>query len=247
MRGLTVADYYPILARAVAGFPPKDAVARRDLYARARTIVIEQLRERGLQDTAPEAIREQAALDAAIRKVEAESRPVQTRTNGKPPTPSPLAQRATIGDAPDGVKDTARTLSKILQAVQPDDTTETVPRQPDRKRINAVPVAMPSGQSRAGAGRIATADLGGAFGSLRTLLFATAYIVAALAFIGVTYIRCLVWLYQGVIGYPILLAVMTVTLGLFIGPPVMIYRKTATWANPGFLSRLIYPALRRAP
>ena len=59
------------------------------------------------------------------------------------------------------------------------------------------------------------------------LLFVTAYIVAALAFTGVTYIRSIVWLYQGVIGYPVLLAIMTVTLALFIVPPVMIFRKTS--------------------
>ena len=57
------------------------------------------------------------------------------------------------------------------------------------------------------------------------MLFATAYIVAALAFTGVTYIRCIVWLYQGVIGYPILLGVMAVTLGLFIVPPRDVFQE----------------------
>ena len=96
----------------------------------------------------------------------------------------------------------------------------------------------PSGQSRAIATggdwtTKATGELGGAPGSLGTMLFATAYIVTALAFTGVTYIRCMVWLYQGVIGYPILLAVMAVTLGLFIVPPVMIFRKTSMLPRPG--------------
>jgi len=91
----------------------------------------------------------------------------------------------------------------------------------------------------------ATTELGGALGSLGTMLFAIAYIVAALAFTGVTYIRCIVWLYQGVIGYPILLAVMAVTLGLFIVPPVMIFGKRSTLPGPGFLLRFIYSASRR--
>ena len=77
------------------------------------------------------------------------------------------------------------------------------------------------------------------------MLFATAYIVAALAFAGVTYIRCMVWLYQGVIGYPILLAVMAVTLGLFIAPPLMFFKKTSTLPTVDALMRYIHTASRR--
>ena len=91
----------------------------------------------------------------------------------------------------------------------------------------------------------ASGELGGAPSSLGTMLFATAYIVAALAFTGVTYIRCVVWLYQGVIGYPILLAVMAATLGLFIVPPVMIFRKTSALPTIDVLLRYLHTASRR--
>jgi|GEM_PF-5830004 len=91
----------------------------------------------------------------------------------------------------------------------------------------------------------ASGELGGAPSSLGKMLFATAYIVAALAFTGVTYIRCVVWLYQGVIGYPILLAVMAVTLGLFIVPPVMIFRKTSALPTIDVLLRYLHLASRR--
>ncbi len=88
-------------------------------------------------------------------------------------------------------------------------------------------------------------EFGEAPNSLGTLLFATAYIVAALAFTGVTYIRCIVWLYQGIIGYPILLAIMAVTLSLFIVPPVMIFRRTSAPPSMAALLRYIHSASRR--
>ncbi len=90
-----------------------------------------------------------------------------------------------------------------------------------------------------------SAELDGAPSSFGTLLFATTYIVAALAFTGVTYIRCLVWLYQGVIGYPILLGAMVVTLGLFIAPPLMFFKKTSTLPSVEALMRYIHTASRR--
>jgi len=116
--------------------------------------------------------------------------------------------------------------------------------------MNGTRALAPSKQSEAiatggDATMKATAELGGAPGSLVTMLFATAYIVAGLAFTGVTYIRCIVWLYEGVIGYPILLAVMAVTLGLFIVPPVMIFRKTSALPTIDGLMRYIHSASRR--
>ncbi|HJY17411.1 MAG TPA: hypothetical protein VJ353_07230, partial [Xanthobacteraceae bacterium] len=112
-------DYYPTLARAVASLPQNTAQARQDLYARARTIVADQLRGRGLRHGASEAVSENAALETAIRKIEAESRPVKARANGEPRRP---AQRV----APDQERadSTARSLSKILQAVQPGEVSD---------------------------------------------------------------------------------------------------------------------------
>jgi hypothetical protein len=51
--------------------------------------------------------------------------------------------------------------------------------------------------------------------------------------------------YQGIIGYPVLLAVMAITLGLFIVPPVVMLRRTPTMPTIDVLSRLIYFASRR--
>jgi hypothetical protein len=243
-------DYYPVLARAVAGLPHNDAQARRDLYTRARTIVAEQMRARGPQGTARETMREQTALESAIRKIEAETRSSQSRTIGKPAPPPAPRNPPTAADARQGVNNTARSLSKILQAVQTDETGVASPRPLRRPAANATKALLPRAEPETAAMRSdrkpsASAELGGAPSSLGTLLFATAYIVAALAFTGVTYIRCMVWLYQGAIGYPILLGAMAVTLALFIVPPVMVFRKTSASPTIDVLLRYIHSASRR--
>jgi hypothetical protein len=237
-----MADYYPILTRAVSGLPHDDAQARRDLYARARTIVAEQLRGRQPQATTRETMREEAALEMAIRRVEAESRSRPTQTP-KRPTAAPR-QAAAPADAQQRADHTARSLSKILQAVQPDAASDAGPRPVRRKSMNGAQALAPTAEPKTPASN-PSAELGGAPNSLGTLLFATAYIVAALAFTGVTYIRCMVWLYQGVIGYPILLAAMTVTLGLFIAPPLIFFRKTSELPSIDALMRYIHSASRR--
>jgi hypothetical protein len=237
-----MADYYPILVKAVASLPQNDAQARQDLYTRARTIVADQLRGRGVRRGASEAVSEHAALETAIRKVEAESQPVKAGMNGEPRRP---AQR--IAAAQERADDTARSLSKILQAVQPGEMSEATPRPSPHKSINGTPPPLQADAKTptlGGDGTDESKEFGEAPNSLGTLLFATTYIVAALAFTGVTYIRAIVWLYQGVIGYPILLAIMAVTLGLFIIPPVMIFRKTPALPSIDLLMRYIHSASR---
>ena len=69
-----MADYYPLVAKAVAGLEKNSGEGRRALYERARTALVGQLR--GMSDpalTEAEITRERLALEEAIRKVEAES------------------------------------------------------------------------------------------------------------------------------------------------------------------------------
>jgi len=118
------------------------------------------------------------------------------------------------------------------------------------KALVAVEAAKPIDAGASGAGRThriepATQQLAGAPNSLGTLFFAIAYAMAAIAFAGVTYIRCRVWIAEGVIGYPMLLIVMAITFAVFIVPPVMIFRKASSLPSFGFLLRFIYSASRR--
>ena len=69
----TMADYYPLISRAVAGLEKNTGENRRALYERARTALVAQLR--GVNPPLPETdiTRERLALEEAIRKVEAEA------------------------------------------------------------------------------------------------------------------------------------------------------------------------------
>src|SRR5437762_10571262 len=68
-----MADYHPLIARAVAGLEKSTGEARRALYERARTALVAQLRGVVPALEESEITRERLALEEAIRKVEAES------------------------------------------------------------------------------------------------------------------------------------------------------------------------------
>lgn len=67
-----MADYYPLLARAIAGLPTKTVEARGVVYERARKALLAQLRgaEPPLRDE--DIARERGSLEDAIRRLEAE-------------------------------------------------------------------------------------------------------------------------------------------------------------------------------
>ena len=103
-----MADYYPLIARAIAGLDPSaPGESRRALYERARTALIAQLRSVQPPLSESEITRERLSLEEAVRKVESEaaqrareaSRPggggaarggdAFRRANARPPEASP--------------------------------------------------------------------------------------------------------------------------------------------------------------
>ena len=68
-----MADYYPLIARAVAGLEKNTGDARRGLYERARTALVAQLRSVNPPLSENDVTRERLALEESIRKVEAEA------------------------------------------------------------------------------------------------------------------------------------------------------------------------------
>jgi hypothetical protein len=68
-----MADYYPLISRAISGLDKNTGENRRALYDRARVALVNQLR--GVQPALEESdiTRERLALEEAIRKVEAET------------------------------------------------------------------------------------------------------------------------------------------------------------------------------
>jgi hypothetical protein len=85
-----MADYHPLITRAVEGLGNNTAEARRTLYERARAALVAQLRGIDPPLSEAEITRERLALEDAIRKVEADS----VRKARAEPRPGPVAPRA---------------------------------------------------------------------------------------------------------------------------------------------------------
>src|SRR5580765_6701067 len=69
-----MADYYPLIARAIAGLDPSaPGESRRALYERARAALIQQLRSVEPPLSESEITRERLSLEEAVRKVESEA------------------------------------------------------------------------------------------------------------------------------------------------------------------------------
>lgn len=67
-----MADFYPILARAVAGLADQSPDARRAIYDRARNALVTQLRSLDPPLGEAEIMRERLALDEAVTRIEAD-------------------------------------------------------------------------------------------------------------------------------------------------------------------------------
>jgi hypothetical protein len=88
-----MADYYPLISRAVAGLERNTGENRRSLYERARNALLDQLRSITPALSETEITRERLGLEEAIRKVEAD---VARRMREEIPRPSdrpPASQR----------------------------------------------------------------------------------------------------------------------------------------------------------
>lgn len=80
-----MADYYPLIARAIAALDPNaPGESRRALYERARTALIAQLRSVQPPLSESEITRERLSLEEAVRKVESEAAQ-RAREASRPP------------------------------------------------------------------------------------------------------------------------------------------------------------------
>jgi hypothetical protein len=162
-----MADYHPLIARAVDGLGTSTGEARRALYERARAALVAQLR--GIEPPLSEAdiTRERLALEDAIRKVEAETvrkargdqraeaRPAAPPLRPGPPGARPQAPAAQAPPPPRRER-TAPPLGEPRPAGQPEmarpDTQRSEP--PPQRAPNEIapadtsPAAQPSARSR---------------------------------------------------------------------------------------------------
>ena len=114
-----MADYYPLIARAISGLDPSaPGESRRALYERARAALIAQLR--GVQPPLSESeiTRERLSLEEAVRKVESEA--AQRARDATRSGDAPRSGDATrSGDAPRAGGDRARAGDSFRANVRP--------------------------------------------------------------------------------------------------------------------------------
>jgi hypothetical protein len=94
-----MADYYPLIAKAVSGLEKSTGEARRALYDRARTALLAQLRGVEPPLAEPDITRERLSLEEAIRKVETEAAR-RSRSDPPPPPPSRAEQPSSRAEPP---------------------------------------------------------------------------------------------------------------------------------------------------
>src|SRR5258707_223650 len=126
-----MADYYPVIAKAVSGLDKSTGEARRALYDRARTALVAQARGVEPALSEPDITRERLALEEAIRKVEAEAARRTRSANGFRDT---VAEAQRLGSLPtEGTKDVRADLTAKdgeLNRLEPRaDNGAGVPRQ----------------------------------------------------------------------------------------------------------------------
>lgn len=95
-----MAEYFPVLARAVAALEQNTGENRRAVYERARAALVRQLRGYDPPLSESEITRERLALEDAIRRVEADARAQQAAAGAPAPAAPAPRQPAPAGPAP---------------------------------------------------------------------------------------------------------------------------------------------------
>lgn len=139
-----MADYYPLIARAIAGLDPSaPGESRRALYERARSALIAQLRSVEPPLTESEITRERLSLEEAVRKVESEAAQRArdlARGDGKPRAGDAFRTNLRANPAPQDGQPPARGRQPIVPtpARQPEPKTPE-PRPPEPKQSEPRP------------------------------------------------------------------------------------------------------------
>ena len=82
-----MSDFYPLLVRAVAKLSIDSPQARQELYEHARTYLATQLSEHEPRVSVSKFMREQIALEIAIRRIETQSQAVRAQPPNRPEPP----------------------------------------------------------------------------------------------------------------------------------------------------------------
>src|SRR5476649_1446174 len=143
-----MADYYPLIERAVSGLDKNTGENRRALYERARTALVNQLRGVDPALNESDITRERLALEESIRKVEAEAakRARGEAGDGEEPRPSLRDHglrdfRDSVADA-QGLGDAAAQANRSARATY-DAVPSDVPQPAEYDRAKSEPYFEP--------------------------------------------------------------------------------------------------------
>src|SRR3981189_2717950 len=141
-----MADYYPLIARAIAGLDPSaPGESRRALYERARAALIAQLRSVQPPLSESEITRERLSLEEAVRKVESEAAQ-RAREVTRPIDPSRSGgDRARAGDA---FRAATRPNARRAEPMLPSTTQPSRPPPPPQQRNERPPLGQEERQDQ---------------------------------------------------------------------------------------------------
>jgi hypothetical protein len=139
-----MANYYPLIAKAVAGLEKNTGEARRMLYERARNALVTQLRSVTPALSESDITRERLALEEAIRKVEADA--ARRARGGTPPARPPKAPEEAPPGKPADAAGPSQTAPSGEAPVPAAEAKPAVPPQePPREAALAEPKPEPEG------------------------------------------------------------------------------------------------------
>jgi len=138
-----MADYYPLIARAIAGLDPSaPGESRRALYERARSALIAQLRSVQPPLSESEITRERLSLEEAVRKVESEAAQRArdaSRPGGGPSRGGDAFRRANARSPEPGAPPPTPVAPRARSAAPPPPSRDGDPRPPRNLRPDAPP------------------------------------------------------------------------------------------------------------
>lgn len=167
-----MADFHPILARAIAGLTDKSPEARRAVYDRARTALLAQLRSLDPPLSEADITRERLSLDEAVSRIEAEIALAEAIEPSLPPLP--LDEPAPAPAAPP-----TRPEPKPRPAM-----SQETPRFEERTAEDAQPIrprVAPRRERSVNPGHVRTAIVGGGVALAVAVIAGAAYYVNKIA------------------------------------------------------------------
>ncbi|MFG1462717.1 hypothetical protein V5F77_07415 [Xanthobacter sp. DSM 24535] len=146
-----MADYYPLLVRAIAGLPSNTGETRKIVFDRARAALLKQLR--GVEPPLPEGeiTRERQSLEEAIRRIEAEQKAAEPPADAPAPEPAPAEPPPAAPARPAAVRRAEPPAASIPPAAAPPSSTTSAIEdgtEPHRRRLGeagrpVIPVPVP--------------------------------------------------------------------------------------------------------